>query len=952
MIERVTLVFTDLLDSTATNVRLGDAAMADLWIEHDRGARELMRRLRGREIDRSDGYLLLFSDPCDAAAFTSEYHRMLATLAVPMMARAAIHVGEVELRRNSIDDINQGAKSLEVFGLAKAYCARLMGIAHGAQTLATASAAEALAGSGWRCLFHGHWRLKGLSDPVELFEIGDDDAPFIPPAEGEKATRVARVDGQWVGLRDVPRQLPAEPPGLVGRQAEQRELADRFATGARVVTLSGTGGIGKTRLALRYGWSWLGDYPGGVYFCDLSRAHDAEGIVHAVAAALQLPPSGDQLAQVGRAIQGRGRCLVILDNFEQVAAHGTATLGRWLDAAQQSAFIVTSRERLGVVGEQVLALEPLEPDAAIELFHTRARAACGTYDSERPKSSTMHSLVALLDGLPLAIELAAARVTVLDPDELLARMGQRFLLLSSADVQRGRHSTLRTTLDWSWDLLTSAERSVLAQTSVFEGGFNLDAAEAVLATDSAAVWKVDLLQALVDKSLIRPSVFGRFGLLRSIQEFAAEKRAEFQSGGEPAGDASSRHRRYYAGLDEARATSGRGVELGNLGAACRSAMLEGDVQCAVSCLRLTWAVLRLTGPFLLGAELALQVKAMPGLNGVERAETEWVLATAYKALGRLDDARTAVTQAIAITPEAADSLRARVQCTFGELLGLAGEVSAAEIWLVKARASAERGTDAGIGCNVLSALGTLYAENGRSGLAREAYEEAIVVAVRAGERRWQGGVLGNLGVLLMNAGRYDEAEAACSEALLIARECGDRRWEGNALCNLGFIYLQQRALDHAESELEQALVLARHMGHRTLEITALCNLGLVSDARGDSLAASVRHREAVEGAEHIGDARTEAQFRTCLGASLARAGQQGEAHTCLERAIELARRTEDESVIGLALCSMAEAHYLAGAVHLADAAVREAARLADSSRQPLESELVMRVHEVRLLSRG
>ena len=125
-----------------------------------------------------------------------------------------------------------------------------------------------------------------------------------------------------------------------------------------------------------------------------------------------------------------------------------------------------------------------------------------------------------------------------------------------------------------------------------------------------------------------------------------------------------------------------------------------------------------------------------------------------------------------------------------------------------------------------------------------------------------------------------------------------------------------------------------------------------SDARGDSLAASVRHREAVEGAEHIGDARTEAQFRTCLGASLARAGQQDEAHTCLERAIELARRTEDESVIGLALCSMAEAHYLAGAVHLADAAVREAARLADLSRQPLESELVMRVHEVRLLSRG
>jgi predicted ATPase len=198
------------------------------------------------------------------------------------------------------------------------------------------------------------------------------------------------------------------------------------------VTRSGLGGIGKTRLALRFAWVWRGDYPGGTWFCDLASARSVDGIVHAVARGLNVPLGrADPVQQLGAAISGRGECLVVLDNFEQVAAHAEATLGTWLERAPLARFVVTSRELLGIAGEQVLALGPLPRDDAVTMFRIRARAAGGAAAFDAVDEAALSPLVDLLDGFPLAIELAAARTRLLRPLALLQRMSDRFKLLVS-----------------------------------------------------------------------------------------------------------------------------------------------------------------------------------------------------------------------------------------------------------------------------------------------------------------------------------------------------------------------------------------------------------------------------------------------------------------------------------------------------------------------------------------
>jgi len=244
----------------------------------------------------------------------------------------------------------------------------------------------------------------------------------------------------------------------------------------------------------RFGWDSLGKFPGGVWFCDLSQARDLDGIVHAVALGLDVPLSKDDpVTQIGHAVAGRGQCLVILDNYEQVARHADETLGRWLNRAGNARFLVTSREVLGLSGEEVFALAPLSAADSLLLFVRRAAAAKPEFQPSREDEAAIAPLVKLLEGLPLAIELAAARVRVMPPRMLLARMTQRFKLLASGGGRVDRQATLRAVFDWSWDLLSLPEKTALAQLSVFEGGFTLESAEAILDLSGCpnAPWPMD-----------------------------------------------------------------------------------------------------------------------------------------------------------------------------------------------------------------------------------------------------------------------------------------------------------------------------------------------------------------------------------------------------------------------------------------------------------------------------
>ncbi|MGB3429066.1 MAG: hypothetical protein WBA53_12925, partial [Burkholderiaceae bacterium] len=267
------LLLTDVVDSTKLAEAIGDAAMAEVWISHDRTARDLLVKHGGREIDKTDGMLMLFDEAAGAVAFAVAYHRALAGLPTPLRARAGLHVGPVLLRRNTPEDVALGAKPIEVEGLAKPMTARIMSLASGGQTLMTTEARAALGDTPLRVESHGFWMVKGIAEPIELFEVGDEGAPFVAPPDSEKVYRVVRDDDWWLPVKEIPHNLPHLATAFVGREreiGEVRALLDK----ARLVTLLGMGGLGKTRLAVQSAAGLLHKYADGVWFLDLSPLRD------------------------------------------------------------------------------------------------------------------------------------------------------------------------------------------------------------------------------------------------------------------------------------------------------------------------------------------------------------------------------------------------------------------------------------------------------------------------------------------------------------------------------------------------------------------------------------------------------------------------------------------------------------------------------------------------------
>lgn len=864
-----TLLMTDLVDSTALNARLGDAAMAELWKLHDRGSRELARRFGGREVDRSDGFLMLFERCRDAAFFANEYHRMLALLPHAPAARAALHVGALTLHTSSAEDLAMGARPFDVMGIAKAVAARLMALARGGQTLASAEVAERLQGEpALRLVFHGHWRMKGVPDPVAVHEVTDGErTPLPPPPDSDKALRVALRRGQWVASTELPHRLPAERDGFHGRARELQALATGLDEGRRLLTVMGTAGVGKTRLAVRYAWSWLGRWEGGVWFCDLSAARPeegVEGVVAAVARALDVPLGRAPVDDLARAIAGRGSCLVILDNFEQVAAHAAATLGRWLDAAPAARFLVTSRERLQLPGEWTLPLEPLATAEGVAVFRDRARQVQPGFDAD---PQTLDQLVTLLDGLPLAVELAAARVRTMPPAQQLAHIGQRFRLLAATQGRPDRQATLRAALDWSWELLQPAERDTLAQLSAFEGSFAPEAADAVVLPPAGddAPWLPDLLQSLVDKSLLRALPGGRFDLLRSVQAYAGLRL------GDAAPAVWQRHWRHYAGLAALPAAD---VDDGI--AACRRATESGDGDAAVRCLLLAWTCLRMTGPFATGVALARRLWETPALADAGRLRAGYVLGSALAAQGLHTEAATVLQPAVALADAGQDPVfGARLRAALADACCSTRRFDEAGTHLQAALALAGPGTEPTTRCQVLNTQAAWMIDTGRLSEAMQALGEALAVAESAADLRWQGRLLGNVGVLHYAEQRVTEARDAFQRSLAFSEACGDRRHTGDVQCNLGLALHDLGEHAGALRALSQALAIAREIGQRRMEAVSHCNLGIVHATLGDDLRARFDMAAALDIAESLGDKALAAEVRGLLAPVLERLSLPG-----------------------------------------------------------------------------
>ncbi len=980
------LLLTDVVDSTRLTEALGDVRMSEVWATHDRVARDLMVVHGGREIDRADGFLILFERAADAGAYALAYHRALADLSarhgLAFKARAGLHVGEVVLRENPPEDVRRGAKPLEVEGVAKSLAARVMTLAHGGQTLLTPAACVGLERqlpAGAELESHGHYRMKGLIDPLELYELGvAGEAPFVPPADGAKVHRVVRAGELWQPVKEVPHALPAERDAFVGRQAELLELSRRVDGGARLVTVLGPGGTGKTRLVRRYGWTWLGDWPGGVWFADLAEARSVDGIASAVGGALEVPlGKGDPIVQLGHAIAGRGRCLVVLDNFEQAVKHAEATVGRWLERAVDAAFVVTSREVLHVKGEVVMPLEPLDPDhAGLELFEVRARAQKPGFSLDPAGLREVREVVRLLDGMPLAIELAAARARVLSPAQILERMEDRFRLLTGARGAAGRQATLRAAIDWSWGLLEPSEQEALAQVSVFAGGFTMAAAEAVLAfAGPGAPWAMDVVQSLVDKSLLRswtPGSSARrmaieepyFGMYMSIQEYAREKlrtegAIEGASGAGAERAAESRHGAYFArfgseqaleSLDQHGGVARRralGLELENLLSAAGRAHSRGDGGTAAAAFLAAWAVLDLQGPFTAAIELGRAVLALHRLDPAERSRVETSVSIALRMAGRMVEARRSFDEALASVRAARD--RRREGIVLGHLGVLhmeQGRIDEARTHLESAVAIHREVGNRRFEGIVLGNLGVLHMDLGLTE-AEQYLEQALVVHREIGNRRYQGIVLGSLGNLHKRQGRFDESRQSYEAALEVHREVGNRRFEGIALGNLGDLHMQQERQDEARAYFASALAIHREVGNRRSEGISLGNLGLLHMAEARLEEARAHFEAALTIAREFGDRHFEGAFLGYLGALELRLGNREQSRDAFARGEPMLREVGDRIELGKLLCSRGELELALGDLGAASAALAEAEALAAATQALSDCELSREIARLR-----
>jgi len=473
----LTLLFTDIEGSTALLRELGDE-FAGALSEHRRVVRSAFARHDGVEVDtQGDAFFYVFRTAPDAVAAAAE-------------AQAALAPGKVRVRMG----IHTGAPSLTeegYVGLDVHTAARVCSAGHGGQVVLTKVTRDLAGADALDLLDLGEHRLKDLPQPIWLFQLGDDR---FPPLRSLSNTN-----------------LPVPASSFLGRARELEEAHARLDA-SRLLTVTGPGGTGKTRFAVELASRQLERFANGVFWVPLAPLREPSLVVEAIA---QTVGASDRLPSH---IADK-RVLLLLDNFEQVV-DAAPDLSKLLSACPNLTLLVTSRETLRVAGEAEYPLPPLTEDEGVALF-------CARTNTQR--SEPIRELCRRLDGLPLAIELAAARAKLFTVDQFLERLGQRLDLLKGGRDGDPRQHTLRATIQWSHDLLSPSERRLFARLAVFAGGCTFDAAEEVAGADP------DTLQSLVEKSLLRRTG-DRFWMLETIREFALERlerRRTRSAGGTP-----------------------------------------------------------------------------------------------------------------------------------------------------------------------------------------------------------------------------------------------------------------------------------------------------------------------------------------------------------------------------------------------------------------------------------
>jgi predicted ATPase/class 3 adenylate cyclase len=510
----VTFLFTDVEGSTSA-WEAHPEPMAQAMARHDAIVRAAAEAAGGYVFSTAgDSFAAAFTRPADAARAALDAQRRLAAepwpAPVALRVRMGLHTGDAVERDG------------DYFGPTVNRTARIMAAAHGGQVLASGTTAARLGDAAARLVDLGEHRLRDLDGVERLVQLGADGLPdTFPP------------------LRTVdryPSTLPAQRSSFVGREDERRQIRQALDA-SRLVTLTGVGGTGKTRLAIEVGHDLADAAPGGVFFVDLARIADGAFAWEAFAAGLDFAPdAGAEVPPQVTSRLGTKRALVVVDTCEHVLDDAAAAIDAVLGACPAVRVLATSREGLGLDGERVVPVQPLGTEAtderaapAVRLFLERAAGAHGaTYTGA--DLATIREICVRLDGLPLAIELAAARTAVLSPADLLARLEDRFRLLTGGRRgKRNRQRTLEETIAWSYDLLDADERALLQRLAVFPAAFDLARAAAVAGGDDEAA-TLDLLESLAAKSLLQvergPDGGTRYRLLETIREYAQARLVE------------------------------------------------------------------------------------------------------------------------------------------------------------------------------------------------------------------------------------------------------------------------------------------------------------------------------------------------------------------------------------------------------------------------------------------
>jgi len=812
----VTFLFTDIEGSTRLLQELGDR-YAEVLAEHHRELRAVWLRHEGFEVDtQGDAFFVAFGRASDAVAAAADAQRALA--GGPVRVRMGLHTGE-PLRTGE-----------SYVGIDVHRAARIAAAGHGGQVLLSQATAD-LAGADARDL--GLHRLKDLSAPERLFQLGVEDFPPLKT------------------LHETNLPIPATP--FLGREREIDQIAALLLRpDVRLVTLTGPGGSGKTRLALQAAAAAADHYDRGVWWVPLASIGDPALVESTASQALG---SKDALS----AAVGDKRLLLLLDNFEHLldAAEG---VGQAIASCPWLTVFVTSREPLHLDGEWEVAVDPLREREAVELFVQRAAAV----RSDFAANGEVAEICRQLDCLPLAIELAAARVKVLTLPALLERLEQRLPVLAGGSRSAPeRQRTLHATIAWSHDLLMPAEQDLFARLALFAGGCTLEAAEEICGAD------LDGIASLVDKSLIRRSG-ARYWMLETIREFAADRLEEL----EDVAELRDRHAAWYVALGERarpelQARRGRewhdrlDAEHANLRAALEHLLASQDTE----------SVLRLTGAV-------------------------WMF---WATRGHWTEGRRFLAAALALNGDVNPELLIDAYWGAAILAIWQGDVDEGEQWAMDLLELSRKEDLLRAEAVAVHTLAMAAPDGDR---ARTLYEESLVLARRADDGWLVSAALNNLGGLYLREGDYERAIELFEESLAIGEARGDLDRRARGLTHLGKAVRGLGDLAGARAYFLSGLAAAGEIGLIDIELDAVWGLASLEAVAGDDVVAArlvgwvneqIARLGATGGAD---DVVLEESLQDRLGPERFSAELAAGAGLTREEAIDLAVRPSDSETLG------------------------------------------------------